>query len=190
MRSNNLSWSTDSHPTQTSRKYGRLWCCSSSKYCMTKQEYHTNSLDSLGRWQRTQRATAQHSSNPHEWKLTTRQSTTMPRPSDVHARKPRTKQSAPTVVPMRRRGERLHSSSSPLPKLNGCGNSEKQRLYIRTSIQSRCSPTYKRGAQFVIPLIFWRCIMKFSVTTSKYRISPIISICSRMHRSKRGEPSA
>ena len=148
---NNLSQYKDSRTTPTSHESRRSWRRSSSKSRMTKQEAHTTSLASFGWWQRTQRATARHSSNPQEWELTTRQSTTIPRLSSVRARKPRIKQSAPTAVPTRRRSERLRSSSLPSSKTHGCGNSETRRRYILTSRQRHCLPTSKRGAQDGMP---------------------------------------
>ena len=157
---------------------------------MTKQEEHTTSLASFGWWQSTQRATVWHSSNPHDSELTTQRSTTMPRPSSVRARKSCTKQSALTTVPTRRPGERLRSSSSSSSKTHGCGNYKTRRSYIRTLSQRRCLPTSKQGAHVVMTLTLWRCIMKCSATTSKYRGSPGISVCSKMHISKWGEPAA
>ena len=145
MHSKNSSRSTDSRPTRTSHESRRSWHHSFSKYRMMKQEGHTPSLDSFGRWERTHRATAQHSLNPHTWELTKRQSTAMTRPLSVRVRKLCTKKSVPTEVPTRRRSKRLHSSSSLSSKTHGYRNLETRRQYIRTSRQMRCLPTSKRG---------------------------------------------
>ena len=73
--------------------------------------------------------------NPHNLAPTTQLSMTMPRLSSARIRKWLTKPSVPTAAPTRRRGERLHISSSLSSKILECGNSETRRRFTPTSHQ-------------------------------------------------------
>ena len=71
-----------------------------------------NPISLIFRMQNSNRSMARNSSNPRGQGHTMQESTTMPRPSSVRARKLRTKQSARIALPKRRCGKRRRSLSS------------------------------------------------------------------------------